>query len=110
MASPWFRIVGDEVPSSSVRSETSPIAACCPRAIAASCPDACRRDVAERLGSVPPPKPRLLELALVEPQSRSDFVDAEARRAGDVLGARGRQHEEGRVYSHLAAFNYNSWA
>ena len=56
MASPWFRIVGDEVPSSSVRSETSPIAACCPRAIAASTPDACRRDAAERLGSVPPPK------------------------------------------------------
>ena len=59
IASTWCRIVGEEVPSSSVRSETSPIAACCPRAIAASSPDACRRDAAERLGSVPPPKPRL---------------------------------------------------
>ena len=59
MASPWFRIVGEDVPSSSVRSETSPIAACCPRAIAASRPDACRRDAAERLGYAPPPKPRL---------------------------------------------------
>ena len=29
------------------------------RAIAASSPDACRRDAAERLGSAPPPKPRL---------------------------------------------------
>ena len=77
-----------------MRSETSPIAACCPRAIAASSPDACRRDVAERF---------------VEPQSRSDFVDAEPRRARDVLGPRGRQKGEGRVYSHRA-FNYDSWA
>ena len=40
IASAWCRIVGEDVPSSSVRSETSPIAACCPRAIAASSPDA----------------------------------------------------------------------
>ena len=59
IASAWFRIDGEvgDVPSS-VRSDTSPgaIAAACPRAIAASSPDACRRDAAERLGSVPPPK------------------------------------------------------
>ena len=61
IASAWCKIVGEDVPSSSVRSDTSPgaIAAACPRAIAASSPDACRRDAAERLGSVPPPKPRL---------------------------------------------------
>jgi len=49
MASAWFRISGEEVPPSSVSEETSP----------ASSPDACRRDAAERLGSAPPPKPRL---------------------------------------------------
>ena len=45
IASAWFKIVGEDVPSS-VRLETSP----------GSSPDACRRDAAERLGSVPPPK------------------------------------------------------
>ena len=52
IASAWCRIVGEEVPSSSVRSETSPIAACCPRAIAASeprrLPPRRRREVGQR--------------------------------------------------------------
>ena len=47
-----------------------------------------------------------LELALVEPQRRPHLVDAEARRARDVLGGGRGEEREGRVYSHRA---FNSW-
>ena len=55
IASAWCRIVGDDVPSSSVRSETPPIAAVLPAERSRRrAPTPRRRDAAARLGSVPP--------------------------------------------------------
>ena len=102
IASAWCKIVGEDVPSSSVRSETSPIGGASTEERDLKNKPAVRREAAVHQT---PRDVRLdarravvaevhaLQFALVEAERRPHLVDAEARRARDVLRVCGRCEE-----------------